>query len=208
MIDRNKENSFEIEEPFLIQRILSLLKIDDKVNHKPTPFFRPLFRKDQNADSRVKKSNYRAAIDMLNYLLLSTRPDISMDVQQCARYCIDPKVTHERAVMRIGEFLLGNRDKGLNLTPDKSKEIECYVDADFAGSWYRADAIYHENVLSRTGYMIFYYECPVIWCSKLHIKIALSTAEVEYIALSQATWKIIPLMNSLKENKPCIKLDI
>ena len=41
--------------------------------------------------------------------------------------------------------------------------------------------------------------CPVIWTSKLQTEIALSTAEAEYIALSQATREIIPLINLLKE---------
>ena len=56
-----------------------------------------------------------------------------------------------------------------------------------------------ENVLSRTGYIISIHGCPVTWTSKLQSEIALSTAEAEYIALSQSTCEIIPLMNLLKE---------
>ena len=134
---------------------------------------------------------------MLNYLQGSTRPDISMAVHQCARFCIEPKITHERAVMRIGKYLLHTRDKGLKFYPNKTKGIECFTDADFAGSWDKADAENPENVLSRTGYIIFYCGCPVQWCSKLQTEIALSTAEAEYIALSQATREIIPFINLL-----------
>ena len=65
-----------------------------------------------------------------------------------------------------------------------------------------------ENVLSRTGYIIYYYGCHVISASRLQTEIALSTAEAEYIALSQATREIIPLMNLLKEIKPFMNLEI
>ena len=41
--------------------------------------------------------------------------------------------------MRIGKYLLGTRDKGLRFIPDSSRGIQCFVDADFAGSWDKAD---------------------------------------------------------------------
>ena len=199
VIDRNKDKSFEMKQPFLIDRILALLEIDDKVHPKSTPVVKPLLHKDKEADPRVRTWNYRTAVGMLNYLKCSTRPEISMAVHQCARFSIDPRITHERAIMRIGKYLLGTRDKGIRFTPDKSRGIECFVDADFAGSWDKADAGNPENVLSRTGYIIFIHGCPVVWSSKLQTEIALSTAEAEYIALSQSTREIIPLVNLIKE---------
>ena len=49
-----------------------------------------------------------------------------------------------------------------------------------------ADSTNADNVLSRTGFVIRYAGCPVIWSSILQTEIALSTAEGEYIAMSQA----------------------
>ena len=54
-------------------------------------------------------------------------------------------------------------------------------------------------MLLRTGYVIFYADCPVVYISKLKTEIALSTAESEYIALSQAMRDIIPLIQLLTE---------
>ena len=104
VIDRAEDKSFEIKQPFLIERILNLLELDDKVNSKSTPVVKPLLHKDKDADPRVRKWKYRSAIGMLNYLLASSRPDLGMAVHQCARFCVDPKITHERAVMRIDIF--------------------------------------------------------------------------------------------------------
>ena len=208
IIDRNKDQSFEIRQPFLIDRILALLELDDNVKSRPTPVTKPLLHKDLDGPPRVKKWKYRSAIGMLTYLFSSSRPEIGMAVHQCARFSVDPKLTHERAVMRIGKYLLETRDRGIRFKPDKSRGVECFVDADFAGSWTKEDSGNPANVLSRTGYVIFYYGCPVVYCSKLQTEIALSTAEAEYIALSQATREIIPLMNLLKEIKPYMNLDI
>ena len=54
---------------------------------------------------------------------------------------------------------------------------------------------------SRTGYVINYAGCPLIWSSKLQTEIALSTVEAEYIALSQSLREVISLMQMAKEMK-------
>ena len=51
--------------------------------------------------------------------------------------------------------------------PYIERGIGYYVDAEFSGGWNEADANNAENVMSRTGYVITYMECPVLWCSKL-----------------------------------------
>ena len=145
---------------------------------------------------------------MLTCLFSSSRPEIGMAVRQCARFSVDLWLTHERAVMRIGKYLLETRDRRIRFKPDKSRGVECFVNAHFAESWTKEDSGNPANVLSRTGYVIFYYGCPVVYCSKLQTEITLSTAKAEYIALSQATREIIPLMNLLKEIKPYMNLDI
>ena len=62
-----------------------------------------------------------------------------------------------------------------------------------------ADSTNVENVLSRTGFVIRYTGCPVIWSSKLQTEIALSTAEAEYIAMSQALREALPVQGLSKE---------
>ena len=49
VIERNEDKSFEIKQPYLIERILSLLEIDDKVKSKSTPVSKA---------RRVRKWNY------------------------------------------------------------------------------------------------------------------------------------------------------
>jgi hypothetical protein len=109
-----------------------------------------------------------------------------MVTHQCARFSVNPMRSHEQAVIQIGRYFLSTKEKGTIYKPDPLQGIEVFADADFAGGWVRADAMNAENVYSRTGYAIFYAGCPIFWQSKRQAEMALSTAEAEYIAISQA----------------------
>jgi hypothetical protein len=40
---------------------------------------------------------------------------------------------------RIGRYLRNTRERGIIYKPDKSKGLEVFVDADFAGGWSKND---------------------------------------------------------------------
>ena len=61
--------------------------------------------------------------------------------------------------------------------------IECYEDADFADGWNITTSADADNVMSRTGFVITYANCPNYWASHLQTEIAPSLAEAEYIAM-------------------------
>lgn len=109
----------------------------------------------------------RSIIGQLNYLAATMRPDIQCAVHQCARFCENPRMIHEKAVKRIIRYLKRTRNKGIDMTVDPSKGIECYVDADFAGAYDKNDSSNPRDLLSRMGYVVKYAGCPIIWTSKL-----------------------------------------
>ena len=61
------------------------------------------------------------------------------------------------------------------------------MDAEFVGGWNQEEGKGPISVLSRTGYVIAYANCKIIWAIRIQTEIALSTTEVEYIANYQAT---------------------
>ena len=85
------------------------------------------------------------------------------------------------------------------MKPNHSQGLTCYIDANFAGNWTPEEALDPRACLSRTGYIIFYANCPIIWHSKLQSTISLSTTEAEYVALSTAMRDIIYFMNLMNE---------
>ena len=215
-INHHEDGSFELTQPHLIKRVVDMLKLNGNnewsqvAKSRATPSEKKILSKDSNGSRRKYESDwkYRTAIGMLTYLQGNTRPDLSVAVHQCARFSADPKRSHEIAVMRIGKYLRSSMDKGIIYKPDKKKGLECYVDADFAGGWQHADAESAESVMSRTGYILMYAGCPIHWVSKLQTEIALSTAEAEYIALSQALREVIPMIEMMKELHRSFPLEI
>ena len=87
--------------------------------------------------------------------------------------------------------------------------MDCYVDADFAGLFnieHNDDPV---SSKSRSGFVIFLGNCPIIWQSKLQGETALSTTESEIIAMSMAMRELIwvrRLTKDVAETLDC-KLD-
>lgn len=52
---------------------------------------------------------------------------------------------------------------------------------------------------SRTGYVITFAGCPVVWQSKLQTETALSTMEAEIVALSHSCRALLPLIDVAKQ---------
>ena len=109
--------------------------------------------------------------------------------------------SHSTALKRIGRFLAGTRDKGIIFSPT-THSFECYVDADFVGNWDQANADIDPGTAKlRTGYIIMYGGCPMIWASKLQKEVTLSTTEAEYNALSESLREVISTMQLLEETR-------
>jgi hypothetical protein len=78
--------------------------------------------------------------------------------------------------------------------------FQVWVDADFLGLWNKETAPHDPSTArSRTGFVITYAGCPVAWISKREMEVAHSSAEAEYVALSQALRDTIPMMALLQE---------
>jgi hypothetical protein len=104
-------------------------------------------------------------------------------------------------VKLIGRYLKHTRDKGL-VYKAQSESLECFVDAGFAGEWNPITAAKDcSTARSRSGFVIKYARCPILWMSKMQTEIALSTTESEYIALSSALREVIPLLRLINELK-------
>ena len=144
--------------------------------------------------------SYSSVVGMLLYLSGHSRPDIAYAVNCCARYMFSPRKSHEEALIRIGLYLKGTRDKGLILTPTSNVlNVEAYPDADFGGLYGHEHPSDPACVKSRTGFVIKVANCPVLWKSQLQSsKTALSTMEAEITALAHCCRELFPLIDMVK----------
>jgi hypothetical protein len=190
----------------LTKRIIDALGLGSKHSTAvATPAEKAALGKDIDGPPASGQVNYASMIGMLLYLGHSF-PDIVFAAHQCACYTFAPKQSHKNALKRIGCYLKGTLDKGLILTPSDNLKIDCYPDADFAGLWNRDNKNDPHCICSQTGYLICLLDCPVLWISKLQTKIALSTMEAEYVALSASSCDFLPMIDVT--NKICSALHL
>jgi hypothetical protein len=138
----------------------------------------------------IDQKIYRSMIGSLLYLCAS-RPDIMLSVCMCARFQVDPKEVHLRAVKRILRYLVHTSKFGLWYPKGSPFDLIGYSDADWAG--YKIDR------KSTTGTCQFLGRSLVSWASKKQNSIALSTAEAEYIAAGHCCAQLLWMRQTLRD---------
>jgi hypothetical protein len=96
---------------------------------------------------------------------------------------------HWEAVKDVIRYLKGMVDLTLMLG-GSDKGLEAYADADWASQPYRH---------SMSGYTVLLHSSPVAWSARKQTIIALSTAEVEYIAFTTIMHEILYLQALITE---------
>jgi hypothetical protein len=210
-IQQRQDGTIKMSQPHLIEQILQDLNLAKKPGESAPLRYAPkavdtpapstiILERDPDGEDHKEPWSYRSVIGKLNYLEKSTRPELAYSVHNSARFSSNPKLRHSQAVKRIGRYLLGTRDKGIIIKPDPTRSLEVYADADFCGLYNQETALKDPvTSKSRTGYIIKYMGCPIVWASTLQTETALSTCKSEYISCSEALRAAIPLMRLLEE---------
>lgn len=134
-------------------------------------------------------TTYKSVLGSLIYLAKNTRPDISFAVHKAARHCENPTISDWKKIINILKYL--NSTKDFKLKYDGKGELHGYSDSDFAGDI--------EDRKSTSGHIILFGNSPICWCSKKQNIVATSTAEAEYISISECSKKILWLRNIFLE---------
>ena len=190
----------------LINKIIAATGLED-CNPNWTPAASTALGIDPDGLPMCEKWSYPSIVGMLLYLSTNTRPDISFAVSQVARFNHNPKQSHAQAVKMIVRYLSRTWDKGMIVKPTSDLQVDCYVDADFAGLYRQDPDTNDSSAKSRLGYIISLGGVPLVWKSQLQSEISLSTQESEYSALSQAIRVILPIRSILMELVVPVGLD-
>ena len=83
--------------------------------------------------------------------------------------------------------------------PSKKLVVDCYADADFAILWVHEDPQRPICARIRTGFVVTFSNCSLLWLSKIQTEIALSTIHSKYVALSHSVRALLPLKSLIKE---------
>ena len=193
-----KGNSIVLTQKGLIKKIIEAVGLE-KCNANFTPASTTCLGIDPTGDPMTEIWEYSSIVGMLLYLSSNTRPDICFAVSQVARFTHSPKQSHATAVKTIVRYLSGTASKGTIIILPTTFGLTCFPDADFAGLFKRDPDDSPSSAKSRSGYIIKFCNCPLLWKSQLQPTIALSTAEAEYYSLSQAMRALLPIRSTLYE---------
>jgi len=159
--------------------------------------------KDDAERAKMAEHPYREALGCLLYISRRTRPDICFAVSLLCRVAHDPAIHHWTAVKRLLRYLRGTAEYGLYIGPSQRGPaqrvapsqhddiLEAFVDADWAGE--------KVSRKSTTGFIVKLYGSCVAWRSVKQSIVALSTAEAEYVAMSDCVRALARARNLLMQ---------
>lgn len=156
---------------------------------------------DEALDEADKK-RYMEIVGSLIYGAVHTRADIANAVGQLGRVMSKPGKKHMKAAIRVLRYIAGTLDRGLHyenkswqapgivgdVAPGK---VVAYTDSDWAGD--------EDTRKSTSAYAVFLAGGPISYRSSLQKIQALSSAEAEYVALSDGSREVQYIAGVLNE---------
>ncbi|GIL81147.1 hypothetical protein Vretimale_12737 [Volvox reticuliferus] len=121
---------------------------------------------------------YRALVGELNYLAVSTRPDLAFALSVLSRFMAKPTKAAMGMAKGVLRYVAGTRNLGLVFRRRPEEDIDGYSDSDWAGDL--------DTRRSTTGYVFRINGTAISWSSQLQRTVAASSVEAEYQALSGA----------------------
>ncbi|XP_071933948.1 secreted RxLR effector protein 161-like [Coffea arabica] len=141
----------------------------------------------------MTKVPYANAVGRLMYAMVCTRPDISQAVSVVSKFMHDPGKSHWQVVKWILRNIQNTVDVGLVFEQDESlgQCVVGYCDSDYAGDL--------DKRRSTTDYLFTFAKAPVSCKSILPSTVTLSTAEAEYMAITETVKEAIWLQELLED---------
>ena len=149
------------------------------------------------------QSMYRSGLGTLLYLTQHSRPDITNPVRELSKSMDGASMAHVTEMYKVINFVLEMMTFGLRMVPIFKHGIwmlEALSDSDFA--------IDKDTRYSVYGYIINFCGIPVAWKSKNMKSVVLSTAEAEYVAVSEVVKEIKFLYQILRSMEIQVPLPI
>src|SRR6266496_1463224 len=128
-------------------------------------------------DALADAKEYASIVGGLMFAACVTRPDIMRAVDQLSQFLNKPSSKHMAAAKWVLRYIKGTLALGITYCPPPMR-LAGYSDADWAGDI--------NTRRSTTGYVVMLNNGAIAWRSQHQAMVALSTMEVEYMALTEA----------------------
>ncbi|MCO5549095.1 hypothetical protein L7F22_002561 [Adiantum nelumboides] len=167
------------------------------LNARLAPKLHPYAKADATA---LQDFKYNKLIGQLRYLITCTRLDLCYAGHILSRVLLLPRRIHRQAALRCLRYLKHTMHYSLIFhRQDGPLAFTGYVDAD----WAAQDPLQHSTL----EYVFTLVGGAITWTSKLQIKLAHSSTEVEYVAASLASREVLWLSQLIYEMRLPIPMD-
>ncbi|XP_075086168.1 uncharacterized protein LOC142168895 [Nicotiana tabacum] len=142
---------------------------------------------------------YRSWVGKLNFLT-HTRPDLSFTVQHLSQFLQSLYVSHMHAALHILRYLKGSSDVRVFISSSTDLSLSAYYDSDWAAC--------SDTRRSFTGFCILLGDSLVGWKAKKQPVMSLSSAEVEYKAISKVVAELVWVVRLLSDFGISVPADV
>jgi len=126
---------------------------------------------------------YQQLVGSLIYLMISLRPDIGFAVIKLAQQMANSSNDHYQARLHLCRYLLATHKYQLVYNELSNESFIAYSDSDWGQD--------HEHYKSTTSYFTILAQGITSWLSRKQKSVALSSTEVEYMALSDCSHQLV-----------------
>ena len=150
---------------------------------------RKISNKERKNAKPVDVGKYKSLLGSLLYIAIKSRPDITYAVNQASRNCEHPTTIDYKALLLILQYLKSTINKSIYY--NGKNRLVGFSDADYAN-----DEATRRSV---SGYIFLLGNSPISWKSQIQRNVTLSTAEAEFVSLTECAKHGIWLKNLFEE---------
>ena len=139
----------------------------------------------------VLKLGYQSLVGSLLWACRNCYPELGCGVNLLCRMMSRPTIEAWECGLHVLHYLYGQRHRGIRFRSDGNDVPICYYDSSARGDY--ADS------KSQYGHVVMLFNGPMMWSSKKHTHVGLSSSHNEYMALKHACVDVVWLRQLLKE---------
>lgn len=188
--DRAKRTIKIDQESYIHDALEKFSMLDAKPARTPLPSGAVLIASDKPSSPQLRLQ-YQSIIGTLLYVMLGTRPDIAYAVTRLSRYNANPSEENLKSAKYILRYLKGTPDYKITYNGASNSGLIGYSDSDWGEN--------KDDRHSTSGFVFFMADAVVSWVSRRQKTVALSTADAEYMTLSDSSRQLAWLRSFQQE---------
>ena len=221
----NGHVSIKMSQAAYVDEICKQTKLDSEAINTPKSPYRSGLPVDSIPEidyNEIEQKRYtlqmQTIIGSLNWLSVSTRPDITTITAMLAKYTKNPSKGHIDAALRVIKYLKGTKNMGIEFSSERNNYLQSFL--QFPLPEHQLTGICDANwgpqdqskpptkspppkltlfkTRSMSGYMTWCHG-PLMWTSKRQTYTARSSAEAEIYATDECTKNILHLLHIIDE---------